>query len=71
MRNHDAPIHGSWRELARRIKEEKDPDKIIELAQQLIATFDRENPQTNPPAEGSSPQTSSVQSAKSVRVSRN
>jgi hypothetical protein len=64
-------MNGGWRELARRIKEEKNPDKIIGLAQQLIAEFDRENPQTNPPAEGSSLQTSSVQSAKSVRASRN
>jgi len=31
-----------WRELARQIQEEKDPQKMIELVQQLIATFDEE-----------------------------
>jgi hypothetical protein len=68
MRNHDAPTDGSWRELARRIKEERDPRKILELAQQLIARFDQENPQTNPPAKVPSRQISPVQSAKSVRA---
>jgi hypothetical protein len=48
--------NGSWRELARRIQEEKDPHKVIGLAQQLIARFNRENPQTIPPAQTPSQQ---------------
>jgi hypothetical protein len=31
-----------WRELARQIQEEKDPQKMIELVQQLIAKFDEQ-----------------------------
>ncbi|MFY9560134.1 MAG: hypothetical protein WAQ52_07860 [Terriglobales bacterium] len=31
----------NWRELARRIQVESDPEKMIELAQQLVATFVR------------------------------
>jgi hypothetical protein len=29
-----------WRELAQRVQQEKDPNKMIELVQQLIARFD-------------------------------
>ncbi len=32
--------HLDWRELARRIEIEKDPRKVIELAQQLIEVID-------------------------------
>jgi hypothetical protein len=32
--------HPGWRDLAQRIEEEKDPSKVIELAQQLIAMID-------------------------------
>jgi hypothetical protein len=32
--------HSDWRDLAQKIEEEKDPTKVIELAQQLIAVID-------------------------------
>jgi hypothetical protein len=32
--------HSDWRALARKIEEEKDHSKVIELAQQLIAMID-------------------------------
>ena len=39
-----------WRELARQIQEEKDPQKMIELVQQLIAKFDEQQAlKTSPP----------------------
>ena len=39
-----------WRELARQIQEEKDPHKMIELVQQLIAKFDEQQARkTSPP----------------------
>jgi len=31
-----------WRELARRIQKEEDPEKVLELVQQLIAQFNEE-----------------------------
>jgi len=31
-----------WRELARRIQKEEDPEKVFELVQQLIAQFNEE-----------------------------
>jgi hypothetical protein len=31
-----------WRELARRIQKEEDPEKVFELVQQLIAKFNEE-----------------------------
>ena len=31
-----------WRELARRIQKEEDPEKVLELVQQLIARFNEE-----------------------------
>jgi hypothetical protein len=52
-----------WRELARQIQEEKDPQKMIALVQQLIATFERQNarkaPTVKPEAQNrpNSPQT--------------
>jgi len=30
-----------WREVARQVEQEKDPEKVIELAQQLLAKFDK------------------------------
>ena len=33
---------GDWRDLAQRIEKEKDPDKMIDLVQELIAKFDEE-----------------------------
>jgi hypothetical protein len=37
-----APSSKDLRELARRIQEEADPNKMIELVQQLIAAFDQQ-----------------------------
>jgi hypothetical protein len=31
-----------WRELARRIQKEEDPDKVLELVEQLIVKFEEE-----------------------------
>jgi hypothetical protein len=31
-----------WRELARRIQKEEDPEKVLELVQQLIVKFNEE-----------------------------
>ncbi len=33
---------GDWRELARRIQKEDDPEKVFELVQQLIVKFNKE-----------------------------
>lgn len=43
------PITGDWRELAERIQGEADPQKMIELVQQLIDKFDEEKLQKNLP----------------------
>jgi hypothetical protein len=40
------PTAGDWRDLARRVQDEKDPDKMVELAQQLVAKFDEEQRKT-------------------------
>jgi len=32
-----------WRELARRVQQERDPNKVIELVQQLISKFDEDH----------------------------
>ena len=32
-----------WRELARRIQQEMDPNKMIDLVQELLARFDEES----------------------------
>jgi hypothetical protein len=47
------PSAGDWRELARSVQHETDPDKLSALVQQLIAAFDREKLQKHPfmPAE--------------------
>jgi len=37
-----APDPKNLRELARQIQEEMDPDKMVELVQQLIARFDKQ-----------------------------
>jgi len=36
------PSSDDWRELARLVQNEKDPHKMIELVQALIARFDKE-----------------------------
>ena len=37
----EAPL-ADWRELARRIQKEDDPEKVFELVQQLIVKFNEE-----------------------------
>jgi hypothetical protein len=37
-----APTHPNWREWARRIQEETDPQKVFALARELFAEFDDE-----------------------------
>jgi hypothetical protein len=32
----------SWREVAERVQQERDPQRVIELVEQLIATLDQE-----------------------------
>jgi hypothetical protein len=53
LRNDGVPSAGDWRELARRVQHETDPDKLSALVQQLIAAFDREKSQKHsfPPSE--------------------
>jgi hypothetical protein len=36
------PAPGDWRDLARQVQDEKDPDKMVELVQQLVAKYDEE-----------------------------
>jgi hypothetical protein len=47
--NDGVSITGDWRELAQRIQNEADPQKMIELVQQLIDRFDEEKVQKNLP----------------------
>jgi hypothetical protein len=42
MADYENPTDPSWRELARRIQEESDPERLIELIRELIAKFDDE-----------------------------
>ena len=42
MADDAVPSDGNWRDLARQIQEEKDPAKMIDLVEQLIAKFDEE-----------------------------
>jgi hypothetical protein len=39
-----------WRELARKIQQETDPNRMIELVQELIAKFDEERLRKGLPA---------------------
>ena len=41
--------HEDWRELARQIQQEKNPQKMIALVQQLIANFDQQQSRKTPP----------------------
>ena len=50
--------HESWRELARQIQQEKDPQKMIELVQQLIANFDQQKAKNTPPPKAQTPKPS-------------
>jgi hypothetical protein len=47
--NNGIPTNGNWRDLARQVQEENDPEKVIDLVQQLIAKFDEEKPRKNLP----------------------
>lgn len=55
--NAGAPTNEDWRELALRVQQETDPNKMIELAVQLVAKLDEKKaaknlppkPQTEPP----------------------
>ena len=40
--NHE-PTQEEWRELARQASGEEDPERVIELAQQVVEKFDEEN----------------------------
>jgi hypothetical protein len=40
--NHEA-TQEEWRELARQASGEEDPERVIELAQQVVEKFDEEN----------------------------
>ena len=52
MANDGVPLDGNWRELARRIQEENDPAKMIDLVQELIAKFDEEKlHESSPPTQ--------------------
>ena len=42
MHNDGAPTNEDWRELARRIQKENDPEKMMELVHELLAKFDEE-----------------------------
>jgi len=58
--NDGVPIDGNWRELARQVQKEKDPEKVFDLVEQLIAKFDEEKsrkkfPPTRKPEEPFSP----------------
>jgi hypothetical protein len=39
--NHD-PTQEEWRELARQASEEEDPEKALDLAQQLVEKYDEQ-----------------------------
>ena len=39
-------IGESWRDLARRVQEEENPEKMIALVEELIARFDEEKRRT-------------------------
>jgi len=49
MIHHGIPHNGDWRELAKRIQNESDPQKMIELVEQLLATFDEEKLRNSAP----------------------
>ena len=36
------PIEQNWRDLARKAAEEKDPEKLLDLAQQVLEKYDEE-----------------------------
>jgi hypothetical protein len=44
--NHE-PTHEEWRELARQAIEEEDPDKALDLAQQVVEKYEEEKRRKN------------------------
>jgi hypothetical protein len=38
----DVPTHAEWRQLAQRIQQETDPERVFVLVRELIALFDDE-----------------------------
>jgi hypothetical protein len=53
--NHDQE---DWRELARQIQAEKNPQKMIELVQQLIAKYEEQQARKSPPSKAETPKPS-------------
>ena len=47
MADGDGPKNEDWREIARRIQQETDPEKVFELVQELIAKFNEEKLRKN------------------------
>jgi len=45
--NDGEPRNEDWRELALRVQQETDPQKMIELVQQLVAKYDEEKARNN------------------------
>jgi hypothetical protein len=52
----DREATADWRELARRIQKEEDPEKVFELVQQLIVKFNDERQRKGLPTTLESPQ---------------
>jgi hypothetical protein len=50
--NDGEPTNGDWRELALRVQQEKDPQKLTEMVKQLIAALDEEKGPRKIPAKG-------------------
>ena len=48
--NDGEPTNGDWRELALRVQQEKDPQKMRALVKQLIASLDEERVRGKSPA---------------------
>jgi hypothetical protein len=40
---HNGASNDDWRSIARQIQAEPDPDKVFELAKQLVARFDEQS----------------------------
>jgi len=47
MADGDGPKNEDWRELARRIQQETDPEKVLTLVQELIVKFNEEKLRKN------------------------
>ena len=47
----NVPLTADWRDLARQVQTEKDPRKMVELAEQLVVKLDEEMHKTAPASE--------------------